>query len=155
MPSQEISPERIKTSSQEARQPVGVDQLIQQHERMSETASLADDAARSFARDCNGSFGGTIPAPTAYTIIGNIKTLLWSLGEIVRFLPTGLANSGLNPAIVLTEDDAAIDPQQSIMQATLVLAQIHTHLEAAANLADIAQSSIGGQGYKPASGQGG
>lgn len=100
-------------------------QLLDQHARLAGVANDVASACEALARNANGHRGRVIPAPTAYELLGNLKVALWSLGEVIEFLPTGLANSLTVADITVIERDFTTgevrDPRQSIASAAAVL----------------------------------
>lgn len=129
------------------------EQLLAQHERLTDAATHAAEACEDFARNANGHRGHVIPAPTAYELLGNLKVLLWSLNEIADFLPTGLENSLGSADITVLDRDFITgeerDPKASVVAATETLRTMWLALAQAAQSAEQAQEAINSQGYEP------
>lgn len=124
------------------------DDITDRGDRIRDDANAAYDHAKQLARAANT---GMIPAPTAYDILGNIKALLWALGEVTEHLPRGLAQSLEDPRIVVYDRDTEErDPATQIHIASEHLTRITTALSVAAEEAELAQQAINGQGYDPA-----
>lgn len=127
------------------------DQLYRQHETMTEAARTACDASQSFARAANGNNGHIIAAPTAYDILGNLKVLLRNLQEVTDHLPRGLTASLEDTRLVITDRDYMTgeqrDPAHQVALAREYLTALSTALEADADHAEGAQSTLNSQGY--------
>lgn len=124
------------------------DDIIDRGDRIRDDANAAYDHAKQLARAANT---GMIPAPTAYDILGNIKALLWALGEVTEHLPRGLALSLEDPRIVVYDRGIEErDPATQIQIASEHLARVTTALSVAAEEAELAQQAINSQGYDPA-----
>ena len=128
-------------------------QLLAQHERLADVARDAASACEALARNANGRRGHVIPAPSAYELLGNLKLMLWSLNEVVGFMPTGLANSLSSADITVVDRDFATgraqDPTASIAAASNALQSMSSVLAKAAEFAEQAQGAIDSQGYEP------
>lgn len=121
------------------------DDITDRGDRIREDANAAYDHAKQLARAANT---GMIPAPTAYDILGNIKALLWALGEVTEHLPNGLAQSLEDPRIVVYDRGVEErDPATQIQIASDHLTKLTTALSVAAEEADLAQQAISRQGY--------
>lgn len=129
-------------------------QLLDQHEHLTDLAQDVCSACETLARNTNGNGGHVIPAPSAYELLGNLKVSLWLLKEIVAFMPTGLTNSLTAPGITVVDRDVATgevrDPNVSTMAASRALESMYDLLAQAAEFAEQAQGAISGQGYEPA-----
>ena len=131
-----------------------LDQLDARNQHQVTAAFEANEAVQAFARTTNRVSGGVIPAPSAYSIIGNLKTLVGSLHEVTEYLPGGLLKTLSNPHLTVTDRDiygsnAKRDPSDQIALlgahmavVTEALADVQRHLE-------LAQQSIAGQSYSP------
>lgn len=128
-------------------------QLLDQHERLTDAAQEMCSACEALARNANGNRGHVIPAPSAYELLGNLKVALWSLKEVVEFMPTGLANSLTVPGITVVDRDFATgevrDPEVYIAAASNALQSMYHALAQASKLAEQAQGAINSQGYNP------
>ncbi len=105
----------------------------------------ADDAYEAIRSINHKTFGGALPAPLLYDVLGSLKGVGHLLPQALRQLAAGLGRS--LDAYDVYEDDNR-DPIQSVATAT-------DHLTRAAALAaqlgielDLAQSAIAGQGFR-------
>lgn len=122
-------------------------------ERLDELGDNLCADAKDLARAANGSAGPTIPSPTGYALLGNLKAALWYLGEVVEHLPNGLDQSLSDPRIRVYDrspDGVERDPVAQVRLAGEHLRALHRALADAAASAELAQSAIAGQGWDPA-----
>lgn len=119
-----------------------------------EQRELADrlcDAAQALARSANGNSGRVMPAPTAYDLLGNLKTALDHLSEVAAFMPDGVRNSLTDERITVYDQDfwtgEKRDASQQVTFEAHHLKELLTHLEAACVAADAAQVALNSQGY--------
>lgn len=128
-------------------------QLLAQHERLTAVANDVASVCEALARNANGHGGHVIPAPSAYELLGNLKVALWSLKEVVEFMPTGLSNSLTVERITVVDRDFATgevrDPKVSITATSHALGSMRAALAQAAEFAEQAQAPIDSQGYEP------
>lgn len=126
--------------------------LLDQHERLTDVAQELCSACETLARHSNGQRGHVIPAPSAYELLGHLKVALWSLQEVVAFMPTGLANSLTAPDITVVDRDFTTgeirDARASLAEASAALESMRCALSQVAELAEEAQGAINGQGYE-------
>ncbi|MDO5678064.1 MAG: hypothetical protein Q4G35_11220 [Propionibacteriaceae bacterium] len=128
------------------------DALITQDETITNAANAACDAAQQLARLANGNRSHLLPAPTAYTILGNLKVLLGHLNEVVDFVPRGLNACRDHPDITITDASPSgvpRKPETSVKIASDALAVVYSALARALKYAELAQQAINGQGYEP------
>lgn len=125
-------------------------QLEQLGQRQRDTASAFCDAATELARAANSTSGRVIPAPVVYDILGNIKTALGALGEVVDYLPIGLNASFQDDKIKIYDrgvDGQDRDPTLQAGLAISYLTDLRESIQAAAAAAEAAQTAVNGQGY--------
>ena len=95
---------------------------------------------------------GPIPAPAAYTALGNLKVSLWRLRDAANQLQDGLRRFHDVTDVHITDEDPFTgeprDPAESFELAASQLRAVSNHLADAASSTDIAQEAIAGQGYK-------
>ena len=95
---------------------------------------------------------GPIPAPAAYTALGNLKVALWRLRDAANQLQDGLRRFHDVTDVHITDEDPFTgeprDPAESFELAASQLRALSNHLADAASSTDIAQEAIAGQGYK-------
>ena len=131
------------------------DDLLAQHDEINDAANAAADAAQQLARLANGNRAGTMPAPTAYTVLGNLKVLLAHLNEVIDFLPRGLSSSLHEESIQITDSAPSGEPREpdaSVSIATDALRVVYEALQRAGTYAELGQQAITGQGYEPSTG---
>jgi hypothetical protein len=109
------------------------DQMLVQH---------ADDAYEAIRALNHGTYRA-IPAPLAYSVLGNLQGMGFGLAQLARQLASGLRAS-------LTEYDVYDnnrDPQTSVAMAAEALRQAAEHATRTAELLAAAQLAINAQGY--------
>jgi hypothetical protein len=102
------------------------------------------DAAQELARTANGVQESVMPAPVAYSLLGDIKVTAACLRDVAEFLPRGLAAS----LGVLTVYDRGGDPRHQVDAAAVELCTIVDALAQIVGAADMAQAVIAYQGYE-------
>lgn len=125
-------------------------QVTHELQAISDAALTACEAAEALARAANGIRCHTVPAPTAYDLLGSLKVLLWYLSEVGNHLPVGLAASLNDPRFAVYDRDPAgirRDPAAQVVLASEHLGRLVAHLSAAADAAESAQVAINGQGW--------
>lgn len=127
-------------------------QFENQHERMTEAADQAYDATQDFARAANGNNGHIIPAPTAYTILGNTKGMLRHITEVIDHLPSGLEASLNETSIdIYDQEPTTGQPRDAATQIQLAvghLRRLRTLLHEATDHAEHAQIALNSQGWR-------
>lgn len=95
---------------------------------------------------------GPVPAPAAYTALGNLKVALWRLRDATNQLQDGIRRFHDRTDLHITDEDPFTgeprDPAESLELAASQLRAISNNLADAASSTDIAQEAIAGQGYE-------
>lgn len=94
------------------------------------------------------SHGAIIPAPTLYSILGELKGVGHLLPQALDQLGRGLSAS--LEQLDVTEDDPTRDPRTSVATAVSLLDQAAQLARDLGATLEAAQGAIGGQGYKSA-----
>lgn len=93
-------------------------------------------------------FGGTVPAPVLYDILGNLKGVGHLLPQALEQLSEGLEKS----LVELDVYDRAGDPAQNVHLAQQHLVEAIAAARGLGAALEAAQSAIGDQGYNPPAG---
>lgn len=107
-------------------------------------ADIAHEAVRAMNHiTSSGSGGEGIPAPVAYSVLGNLAGLAEMLPQLFRQLANGLQTSLDNFDVY----DSKQDPQVSVIEAGTHLENAVAHAQRMAEALAAAQVAINSQGY--------